>query len=88
MERPRFVIAKLGAISQSQVWTNQAVEKKREQHTVQGWRTGAWDLGCVVLGVHVNCLCGQFAVFTVKNPDLPKLPVWKKRECNFHYSDL
>lgn len=55
---------------------------------MQGWRTGAWDLEYVVLGVHVNCLCGQFAVFTVKNPDRPKLPMWKKRECNFHYLDL
>lgn len=50
---------------------------------MQGWRTGAWDLGCVVLGVHVNCLCGQFVVFIVKNLDLPKLPMWKKRECIF-----
>lgn len=37
----------------------------------------------MVLGVHVNCLCGQFAVFTVKNPDLPKLPVWKKERAIF-----
>lgn len=85
VERSRFLVAKLGTISQSQVLTNQW---RKESDTLQGWRTGAWDLGCVVLGVHVNCLCGQFSVFTVKNPDLPKLPVWKKRESNFHYSDL
>lgn len=86
MERPRFFYCKArGNLTKPSL---DQPEKKREQHTVQGWRTGAWDLGCVVLGVHVNCLCGQFAVFTVKNPDLPKLPVWKKRECNFHYSDL
>lgn len=37
----------------------------------------------MVLGVHVNCLCGQFAVFTEKNPDLPKLPAWKKESAIF-----
>lgn len=81
VERSRFVAEKLGTVSQSQALTNQ---RRKESDTLQGWRTGAKGLGYVVLGVHVNCLCGQFDVFTVKNPDLPKQPMWKKRESNFH----
>lgn len=85
VERSRFGVAKLGTISQSQALT---IQRRKESNILQRWRTGAWDLGHAVLSVHVNCLCGQFSVFTVKNLDLPKLPLWKKRERNFQYSDL